>query len=149
MQRKPSLFVIMILLLALTAACGDKTTTTAEVAPPAQATLSAPEVSAKEPPISTGAEFDFPLPKDVDEGSVMDLGNGSINFQTTLSLSDAITFYRFAFTELGYVEREILTSFEDTGFSVVFDGHPSGEAIVVQGVDLGESVNINLRFEDT
>ena len=35
------------------------------------------------------------------------------------------------------------------GFSVVFDGHPSGEAIVVQGVDLGESVNINLRFEDT
>jgi hypothetical protein len=32
---------------------------------------------------------------------------------------------------------------------MVWDGHPSGKAIVVQGVDLGDgSVNVNIRLED-
>lgn len=121
----------MILVLALTAACGGKTSTSAE-----------------ESPDTMGTEFEFPLPNDVKASSVTDLGDGAINFQTTLSLPDAVSFYRSAFIELGYVERELLTTVEDTAFSIVFDGHPNGKAIVVQGVDLGETANINLRFED-
>jgi len=32
---------------------------------------------------------------------------------------------------------------------MVFDGHPNGKSIVVQGVDLGNgTTNINIRFED-
>jgi len=46
------------------------------------------------------------------------------------------------------VEREINTTIEDATFSMVFDGPPSGKAIVIQGVNLGEAVNINIRFED-
>lgn len=131
MKRKHWIFVLMILVLALTAACGGKTSTSGE-----------------ESPDTMGTEFEFPLPNDVKASSVTDLGDGAINFQTTLSLPDAVSFYRSAFIELGYVERELLTTVEDTAFSIVFDGHPNGKAIVVQGVDLGETANINLRFED-
>jgi len=132
MNIKRWLYVLMILSLALTSACGGGKTST----------------SAEESPATTGTEFEFPLPDDVDASAVMDLGDGAINLQTTLSLPDAVSFYRSAFVELGYIERELLTSIEDTAFSIVFDGHPNGKAIVVQGVDLDDSVNINLRFED-
>ncbi len=78
----------------------------------------------------------------------MDLGNGAINFQTKLSLQETLTFYREAFAQAGYTEREINTAITDSTFSLVFDGHASGKAIVLQGVDLGGSTNVNLRFED-
>jgi len=149
--KKRWVFLILIFVLVLTAACRggetpasvDEPQSVEEAAPPAT------EAPAQENALpAAGTESEFPLPDDVDANSVMDLSDGAINFQTSLSLPDAVTFYRFAFIDLGYVEREILTSVEDAGFSVVFDGHASGKAIVVQGVDLGGSVNINIRFED-
>ena len=33
-------------------------------------------------------------------------------------------------------------------FSIVFDGSPNGKALVVQGVALGTSTNVNIRYED-
>jgi len=90
---------------------------------------------------------EFPLPADV--SNLMDLGNGSINFQAKISLKDAIAFYRESFIKQGYKEREINTAITDSTFSLVFDGHASGKAIVAQGVDLGSgNVNINIRLED-
>ena len=78
-----------------------------------------------------------------------DMGNGAINFQAKIGLQDAISFYRDSFGKLGYKEREINTAITDSTFSLVFDGHANGKAIVVQGVDLGSgSTNINIRFED-
>ena len=65
----------------------------------------------------------------------MGLGDGAVNIQTTIILSD--------------VEWEILKSIEGSSFSVVFDGNPGGKGIVVQGVILGECVNINLGFENS
>jgi len=60
-----------------------------------------------------------------------------------------VAFYRDAFKSAGYVERDILTGISEDTFSIVWDGHPSGKAIVVQGVDLGDGrVNVNVRFED-
>ncbi len=154
MHKKRWLSLVVAFLLLTTLACslggGGATAPAAEApaveeaAPPAAEEAPAQE----EAPPAAGAESDFPLPEDVDPDTVMDLGDGAINFQTTLTLPDAVTFYRFAFADLGYTEREINTSIEDTTFSMVFDGHESGIEIVIQGVDLGESVNINIRFED-
>ena len=77
-----------------------------------------------------------------------DLGNNSINFQTNLSLKDTIAFYRDSFKKEGITERTANTAITDTTFSLVFDGDPSGEAIVVQGVDLGNGkTNVNIRYE--
>ena len=76
-------------------------------------------------------------------------GNESINFQTKTSLTDTISFYRNTFAESGLTERSINTAITDTTFSLVFDGDPSGKAIVVQGVDLGDgTTNVNIRYED-
>lgn len=155
MYKKRWLFVILVFVLALTAACGGNeppapadVPPVEEVAPPADAPPVEEVAPPEEAPAPAATESEFPLPEDVNAGTIIDLGDGAITFQTTLSLPDAVTFYRFAFIDLGYEEREILTVVEDATFSIVFDGHPSGKAIVVQGVDLGESVNISLRFED-
>jgi hypothetical protein len=76
-------------------------------------------------------------------------GEDAVNFATALSLQDAIAFYRDAFGAGGLTERTINTSITGTTFSLVFDGDPSGKALVVQGVDLGDgTTNINIRFED-
>jgi hypothetical protein len=107
-------------------------------------TVEATATTAAEAP--SGFDTEFPLPSDV--SNFMDLGNGAINFQTKMSLKDAIAFYRGAFTKAGYKERTINAAITDTTFSMVFDGHISGKAIVIQGVDLGSNTNINLRFED-
>lgn len=96
---------------------------------------------------SVETDTDFPLPSDVQ--NLMDLGPGGINYQTSISLNEVVEFYRDAFANAGYDERDITTVINDTTFSIVWDGHPSGQAIVVQGVDLGDgTVNVNVRFED-
>ena len=96
---------------------------------------------------SDGQKTEFPLPENV--SNFTDLGNGAINFQTDLSITDAISFYRDAFSKAGYIEREINTAITDETFNLVFDGHASGKAIIVQGVDLGAgSINISIRLED-
>ena len=92
-------------------------------------------------------QTEFPLPADLN--SFTDLGNGAINFQTKMRLKDIIAFYRDAFSKAGYKERQSNTSISGTTFSFVFDGHPSGKAIVLQGVDLGNgSINVNIRFDN-
>ena len=89
---------------------------------------------------------DFPIP--VGATNIQDLG-GTINFQVEMSLEAAMGFYRNEFTVKGYTERTINTVTSDTTFSMVFDGHESGKAIVVQGIDLGDGkVNVSVRLED-
>ncbi|MDX9991325.1 MAG: hypothetical protein RBS68_04680 [Anaerolineales bacterium] len=93
-----------------------------------------------------GFETEFPLPEDAN--TAFNFGDG-ISFQTGLSLEETLVFYRDAFGAQGYVEREILTSVTESVLSLVFDGHESGKAIVLQAVDLGGgTVNVTLRFED-
>lgn len=95
---------------------------------------------------SGGYNTKFPMPPNV--SNFTETGNGSINFQTSLTLKDTIAFYRDAFKKGGLTERTINTSITDTTFSMVFDGDPSGKAIVVQGLDLGNGkTNVNIRYE--
>lgn len=106
-----------------------------------------PQQDAPAPAGSGKYETEFPLPQEVE--NFKDMGNGVINYQTPMSLTDVVEFYRGEFELAGYDERDILTSIEDMGFSLVWDGHSSGKMIVVQGVDLGNgTVNVNVRLED-
>ena len=94
-----------------------------------------------------GGETDFPLPDDA--SNLINMGNDIVNFQTNLSLDDAMNFYRDEFGRLGYTERDGLTVTSDTTFSMVYDGHESGKAVTVQGVDLGDgTVNISITLVD-
>lgn len=91
-------------------------------------------------------DTEFPLPDDVQNFTG---GGEQVNFATNMSIEQSIDFYRRIFAEMGLKERNINTAITETTFSMVFDGHTKGEAIVVQGVDLGNgTTNINIRFED-
>ena len=84
-----------------------------------------------------------------DAYNVTNIGDGSLLYYTKLSLEDVMKFYRDEYTAKGYKERELLTVVSDGTFSMVFDGDPSGKAIVIQSVDLGDgSRTVAIRFED-
>ena len=149
MKKKLWIVVIMVSTLALLAACGGSPAADpAPSAPEAAAPVAEapPEEAEPAPEVAPEEEMssDFPLPDDAE--NLMDLGDGAINFQTSLSIPDVVTFYRFAFPD--YMEREILTVVEDASLNLVFDGHASGKAIVIQGFPMGEGVNVSIRFED-
>jgi len=134
-------FVVLVVLILAALACsgggGDESST--DVQPPSSEDESPP-------PSSGDVETDFPLPRKYD--NLMQVSESTINFQTPMSVEDVIDFYRDEFGELGYDEREIVTTITDTNFSMVFDGHPGGIPIVIQGFDLGGSTNVSIRFED-
>jgi hypothetical protein len=92
-------------------------------------------------------DTEFPLPADVQ--NFMTTGDNAINYQTSMKIPEVVDFYRAAFESAGYDERDITTVIDDSTFSIVWDGHPSGQAVVVQGVDLGNgTTNVNVRLED-
>jgi hypothetical protein len=96
---------------------------------------------------SAGGQSEFPMPNGAK--NVISVA-GSLNYQTNMSLEEVMAFYRDAYGKQGYIERPILTVVSDGVFSMVFDGHPSGQAVVIQGVDLGDgTMNVNIRLEDT
>ena len=106
-----------------------------------------PPVSTEDGGITIGGESEFPMPADAI--NVISMGSDVVNFQTKLSLEEGMNFYRDEFGKLGYTEREILTVTSSTTFSMVFDGHGSGKAIAVQGVDLSDgTINISITLSD-
>jgi hypothetical protein len=95
---------------------------------------------------NSSTDTDFPMTADA--YNVVEVGDGSIVYYTKLSAEEAMQFYRDEYAARGYTEREILTVVSDTTFSMVFDGDPSGKAVVVQSVDLGDgSRTIAIRLE--
>ena len=84
-----------------------------------------------------------------DAFNIIEAGDGTVIYYTKLPGEQAIQFYRDEYTIRGYTEREILTVVAEGTFSMVFDGDPSGKAVVVQSVDLGDgSRTIAIRLED-
>ena len=84
-----------------------------------------------------------------DAYNVVEVEDGSLVYYTKLSVDEAMQFYRGEYSSQGYTEREDLTIVADGMFSMVFDGDPSGEAVVIQSVDLGDgSRTIAIRLED-
>jgi hypothetical protein len=178
MTKKPTLLILLSTLLAASLACSlfeSGSEQVAMVEDTAQAVEPGPAFSEEVVPTDQEAESEialdtndspdeegsasesggvdseydtiFPLPDDVQD--FLDLGDDSINFKTSLSVEGAIEFYRQAFKAEHLTERSLNTAITETTFSLVFDGHSSGKAIVIQGVDLGDgTTNINIRFED-
>ena len=97
---------------------------------------------------SNGSNVKSDFPMTADASNVVDVGDGSLVYYTKMSMADAMKFYRDAYTAKGYKERKLLTVTSDTTFSIVFDGDPSGKAVVIQSVDLGNgSRTIAIRLE--
>jgi hypothetical protein len=150
MKKSSILFAILALVLA-SVACntllgGDSNAP--EISPPIENSgeQSQPEQNNNSGGGASGATSEFLLPDSATNPQWM---NGMTSYQAEMTLDEAMTFYRDTFSQSGYTERAILTVTSETTFSMVFDGHESGQAIVVQGVDLGNGmVNISVRLED-
>lgn len=96
---------------------------------------------------SSSSASGFPLTADA--YNVIDIGDGSVLFYTKLSMDDVMEFYRTEYISQGLTERALLTVVSDGTVSMVFDGDPSGKAVVIQSVDLGDgSRTVSIRFED-
>lgn len=107
----------------------------------------APPESSDSPDSSPSGNADFPMTDDA--SSVVEVG-GVLNYTTNLNLDEVMAFYRDEFGKNGFTERDILTVTSELTFNMVFDGHESGRAIVVQGVNLGNgSLNVNISLQDT
>ena len=114
---------------------------------PAEVPIEEPaEAPTEEPAAPLSVGIDFVMPEDA--SNLMQIGDGTINFQTSLSIPDVISFYRFALIELNYTEREVLTTLDDMSFNIVFDGHESGLAIIIQGFKMDTKVNVSIRLGD-
>jgi len=89
----------------------------------------------------------FPMPPDV-QNFMGQGGETQVNFQTSLTLEELLSFYRTELGSIGLVERTLLTVTSDQMFSIAFDGWPNGQALVIQSVDLGALRNVSMRFEN-
>lgn len=141
--------VLVSALLACQTLTGDSEPPPA--APPATENVN-PEVIESTPVVEENGNTDsivstdFPITTDAYN---MTDANGTLLFYTKLSLEETMNFYREEYTARGYTEREILTVVADGTFSMVFDGDPSGSAVVIQSVDLGDgSRTVTIRLED-
>lgn len=117
-----------------------------EPLPPVEGAASQTPAATDAPDFSTGDDSDFPMLEDA--ANVVD-NAGVVNYETGFSLDEVITFYRETLTSQGYTEREVNAAITDTTFNLVFDGHESGQALAIQGVDLGNGkVNVTLFLQD-
>jgi hypothetical protein len=163
MDRKCTLFFVLLAFVLVAFACGlgggapeptsegvASTTATAQsLDQPVAPSPTSPSAESENDTQESKTDYDtvFPLPDDV-QNFTGEGGEGPVNFQTDLSLVEVVEFYRQAFAEKGLTEYEILTSVEDQSFSMVFTGWPNGLELVIQGVDLVESTNVNIRLEE-
>jgi hypothetical protein len=161
MKKHPMYLAIAVLVLASLACqavmgAGD---TTGGDPPPVQDNVAteSPEANeqAEEPSVDSGGtgdsntETESEFPMTADAYDLVDVGDGTLIFYTKLSGEEALESYRDEYTSKGYTEREILTVITDDTFSIVFDGDPSGQAVVIQSVDLGDgSRTITIWLED-
>jgi len=122
----------------------DNDTENSETTQPAPTVPTEVSTEAGNPDNTTNTDF----PVTADAFNITEV-SGSLIFYTKLSAEDAMNFYRDEYTSRGYTEREILTIVSDGTFSMVFHGDPSGKAVVIQSVDLGDgSRTITIRLED-
>ena len=138
--------VLVLASIACQALAGG--TDKAPTVPPANENTSpeAPQPTPADSNDNNANSTDFPMTADAYNVTEV---SGTLIFYTKLSLEDTMKFYRDEYTSRGYTERTLLTVTSDGTFSMVFDGDPSGKAVVVQSVDLGDgSRTVTIRLED-
>jgi hypothetical protein len=136
------IMVLLVSSLACQALAGNGTETEPQSLPPAENPQSQPGDSNP----STDGDSEYPMLSDA--SNVVNTA-GVVNYQTQFSLTEVIEFYRDTLSSQGYTERSINTTITDVAFNLVFDGHPSGQALVIQGTDLGGgTVNVTIFLQD-
>jgi len=116
---------------------------------PAVPSSDEPVAPVEDEPVPADIPNDSEFPMTSDAYQIVNIGDGSVLYYTKMSLEDVMKFYRDEYTSKGYTERELLTTVTDGVFSMVFDGDPSGKAVVIQSVDLGDgSRTVAIRLED-
>lgn len=153
-MKQYRIFLALTVLVVASLACNALTGRKADSAAPQESSsggqVDQPTESA--PPVDNGSssttvKTDFPMTDDA--YNTIDVGDGSLLYYTKMSMEDVLKFYRDEYTAKGYTERELLTTVSDGVFSIVFDGDPSGKAVVIQSVDLGDgSRTVAIRLED-
>ncbi len=153
-MKKYSVFLAILALVLASLACQtvfgggngvDQVETLPPVDNPEEFSTASPE-SSDDFGFSFSGDSEFPMPDDAT--NVVSV-TGTVNYQTKLSLDEVMAFYRDYYGKQGFTERDLLTTVTDGVFSFVFDGHESGKAIVIQGVDLGDGmVNVNISLQD-
>jgi len=143
-----TLTVLVVASLACNALGGSKSpTTTQDSSPGGQVDQATAPASSNDSGGNNNVKSDFPMTADA--YNAIDVGDGSLLYYTKMSQADVMKFYRDAYAAKGYKERELLTVTSDTTFSMVFDGDPSGKAVVIQSVNLGDgSSTVAVRLED-
>lgn len=115
---------------------------------PGNPTVATPETpsDSSDPGSTFGSDSEFPLPEDA--VNVVNVA-GTVNFQTKLSIEEVMAFYRDTYGKQGLTERDTFTTVSDGVFSFVFDGDPSGKAILIQGFDVGDgTTNVSIILQD-
>ncbi|MBE0684061.1 MAG: hypothetical protein IH589_19335 [Anaerolineales bacterium] len=153
-MKKYSMFLAILALVLASLACQtvvgggngvDQVENLPPVDNPEEFSTASPE-SSDDFGFSFEGDSEFPTPDDAT--NVVSVA-GTVNYQTKLSLDEVMAFYRDYYGKQGFTERDLLTTVTDGVFSFVFDGHESGKAIVIQGVDLGDgTVNVNISLQD-
>lgn len=99
-----------------------------------------------ESPVQIPPEF----PVTNDAANVITTNVGSfvmVNYQTNLSLTDAMKFCQDHMAQAGFKPLPALLATTDVTFSMVYAGPSSNKQVVIQGVSLGSMTNINVRYE--
>ncbi len=153
-MKKYSMFLAILALVLASLACQtvvgggngvDQVENLPPVDNPEEFSTASPE-SSDDFGFSFESDSEFPIPDDAT--NVVSVAE-TVNYQTKLSLDEVMAFYRDYYGKQGFTERDLLTTVTDGVFSFVFDGHESGKAIVIQGVDLGDgTVNVNISLQD-
>jgi hypothetical protein len=146
MNRRQFFLALAILALA-SLACSALTGGGAPSAGDSPATAASQDNSSSGGGNADTSASGFPITADA--YNVIDVGDGSVLFYTRMSQEDVMKFYRDEYVSRGYAERAPLTVIEDGIFSMVFDGDPSGKAVVIQSVDLGDgSRTVAISLQD-
>ena len=95
-----------------------------------------------------GVPADFPVTQDAAGLKVLSTGDqAQINYQTKMSLTDVMAFCTEKLTSAGWAVRPDLLSMTSTTFSMVFASSSKPTDIVIQGVQVGNLTNVNVRYE--
>ena len=148
------IFLALTALVIASLACNALSSRKAEPAAPQESSSGgqADQPTVAAPPVDSdnnGSTVKTDFPMTADAYNTVDIGDGSLLYYTKMSMDDVLKFYRDEYTAKGYTERKLLTTVSDGVFSIVFDGDPSGKAVVIQSVDLGDgSRTVAIRLED-
>ena len=155
-MKKYRILLAIVVLVFVSLACqalrGDEDAPSdvpesSDVNPPSSSDEGYVDKNSEEGDNESFSDSEYPMTKDA--FNIIDIGDGTLLYYTKMSGEDVMNFYRDEYTSRGYIERELLTVVSDGVFSMVFDGDPSGKAVVIQSVDLGDgSRTVTIRLED-